>query len=40
MSRKNWDKVAFREFDSMDKDWQKDWADLRARVSRRRSRTS
>lgn len=32
----DWDKIAYKEFDSMDPDWQRDWADLRARVSRRR----
>lgn len=37
MPRKNWDKIAMKEFDSMDPDWQHDWADLRNRVSRRHS---
>jgi len=32
MARKNWDKVAEQEFQNMDADWQKDWADLRKRT--------
>jgi hypothetical protein len=35
MARKDWDKVADREFQALDKDWQADWADLRQRVQRR-----
>ena len=36
MSSKDWGKVAKREFEALDSDWQKDWADLRSRVIRRR----
>jgi hypothetical protein len=32
MSRKNWDQVADQEFEALDQDTQKDWADLRNRV--------
>ena len=32
MVRKNWDKVAQKEFENMDAEWQEDWADLRKRV--------
>lgn len=33
MARKDWNKVAQREFETMDKDWQDDWSDLRERVN-------
>lgn len=36
MARKNWDKIADQEFNALDGDWQKDWADLRERVNRNR----
>lgn len=36
MPRKDWEAIAFKEFDAMDKDWQAEWAPLRKRVSRRR----
>lgn len=36
MARKNWSKVAEREFEALDTDWQKEWEDLRKRVARRR----
>lgn len=32
MARKNWDKVANRQFESMDKDAQEQWAELRRRL--------
>lgn len=32
MSKKNWDKIARQEFDSMPLDYQADWADLRSDV--------
>ena len=35
MAKKNWEKVAQKEFDAMDQDARKDWADLRDRISRR-----
>ena len=35
MSNK-WDKIAAKEFEGMDVYEQKDWADLRAKVSRRK----
>ena len=35
MPRKNWEKVADKEFESMAKEWQEDWVDLRKRVSQR-----
>jgi len=31
----DWDSIASSEFKTMDDDWQKDWADLRERVSKR-----
>lgn len=31
-----WDMIARREFEMLDSDWQKDWADLRQRVAKRR----
>ncbi len=34
MARKNWEKVADREFAALDKDWQEDWADLRKIVEK------
>ena len=34
MARKNWDKVADKEFAALDKDWQRDWSDLRKLVSK------
>lgn len=33
MPRKNWDKVADREFEDMDAETQAQWADLRRRLS-------
>ncbi len=35
MARKNWDKIASKEFAALDKEWQADWAELRDRVKRR-----
>jgi hypothetical protein len=32
MARKNWDKVATKEFKAMDKDAQAQWAELRHRL--------
>lgn len=32
MAKKNWDKVADKEFKSMDKDAQEQWAELRHRL--------
>lgn len=34
MSRKNWDKVADKEFDAMPKKWQEDWKDLKSAVAK------
>lgn len=36
MARKNWDKIADKEFESLDREWQEDWSDLRNRIIRRR----
>jgi hypothetical protein len=33
MSRKNWDKVADNQFSSMPEDFQKDWEELRQKIS-------
>jgi hypothetical protein len=35
MSSRNWDKLAEREFNSMDTEYQEAWSDLRARVMTR-----
>ena len=35
MTKKNWDEEADKEFETMDKDWQADWEDLRKRVMQR-----
>lgn len=35
MARKNWDKIARQEFESMDSDAQHDWEDLRRITDRR-----
>jgi hypothetical protein len=35
MAKKNWDKIATKEFEDLDEQAQKDWAELRARVSAR-----
>ena len=35
MAHIDWDKVATHEFEDMDEDTKRDWADLRQRVSRR-----
>lgn len=35
MTRKNWDKIANKEFFALDKDWQADWGELRDRVNKR-----
>jgi len=32
MSKKNWNAVATKEFETMSQDYQADWADLRQRV--------
>lgn len=32
MARKNWEKIADKEFKSMPSDFQKDWSDLRKRL--------
>lgn len=32
---KNWNEIANREFEALDKDWQQDWSDLRDRVAKR-----
>jgi hypothetical protein len=37
MARKNWDKIATKEFEELDEQAQKDWADLRVRISGRTS---
>ncbi len=34
MARRNWKKVADKEFEALDREWQEDWADLRNRVNR------
>lgn len=34
MSRKNWDKVADKEFDAMPQNWQEDWIELRNSVAK------
>ena len=36
MSKRNWEKVAQKEFDNLDPEARKDWAELRDRISRRR----
>ncbi len=36
MTRKNWEKIADEEFESLDKEWQDEWSDLRNLVVRRR----
>ena len=36
MSRKNWDKVAQNEFDTMPAEYQEDWGELRGVVYRNR----
>ncbi len=35
MARKNWDKIARKEFEQMESNWQDDWKDLHDRVTRR-----
>jgi hypothetical protein len=32
MTARDWDDIANREFETMDTDWQADWADLRERI--------
>jgi hypothetical protein len=34
MLKTKWEKVADREFRTLDKEWQADWIDLRKRVNR------
>lgn len=33
MAKVNWDKVAYKQFKSLDKEWRKDWGALRERVN-------
>jgi hypothetical protein len=35
MARKKWERIADEQFAHMDKEWQHDWADLRALVQHR-----
>lgn len=35
MAKKNWRKLADKEFTAMDNTWQHEWQDLRERVSKR-----
>jgi hypothetical protein len=35
MVKKNWDKIATKEFEELDEQAQKDWAELRNRISGR-----
>lgn len=34
MSRSKWDKIADKEFEALDREWQDEWSDLRERVNR------
>lgn len=35
MSKRDWKKVAQKEFDAMEKEWQEEWQELRDRVRQR-----
>jgi hypothetical protein len=35
MARRNWDKIAQKEYEALDKEWQEDWADLIKKVQNR-----
>jgi hypothetical protein len=34
MTSKKWEKVADKEFEALDKDWQEEWSDLRELIKR------